>query len=74
MDLYLEDGLIPGLEDGIVSDSVSDPMTMFEEEMAGFSDHLADAVRQDTSPDPPVFIEKMGCLILKVIVFPAINS
>ena len=67
LDLYPEDGILPGLEQQIFHDDESDPDKLFNEETAGFSNHPAAVFRSlDFSSQnndletSEVMLEKMG--------------
>ena len=45
LDLYPDDGFLPGIEDSIIQDSVISGETIFLEETAGFSEHPAELFR-----------------------------
>ena len=61
MQLYPEDGMLPGIEDRLIHDKTSDPKLLFDEETTGFSDHPAQSLEGDSSAeDPVVLLEKMG--------------
>lgn len=61
MDLYPEDGILPGIEERLIHDRNSDPKQLFDEETAGFQEHPAQNIKNDIDPDiPVVFLEKMG--------------
>lgn len=70
MKLYLEDGILPGLEQHIIQDAELDPEKIFGEETAGFMDHPAAEFRTpsntfdvDSEPatnDSDIMLEKMG--------------
>jgi hypothetical protein len=61
MDLYPEDGMLPGLEQGIFDDINMDADRVFAEETAGFSEHPAEMLKADPDTKSPVILlEKMG--------------
>lgn len=61
MDEYPDDGFIPDLEEGVVSDHTIDPALTFQEETAGLSEHPAENLRgSDENSEPIVLLEKMG--------------
>ncbi|KAF8482258.1 hypothetical protein JB92DRAFT_3149124 [Gautieria morchelliformis] len=63
MYLYPENGILPGLEDGIIHDSESDPKHSFQQETAGLSEHPAEnlaAPAPDSTGQWQPFVEKMG--------------
>ena len=76
LELYPENDIIPGLVDLVVEDHELDAKVVFHEETAGFKDHPATLVHQDSdlssergndeqstdnnSEDPVTFLEKMG--------------
>ena len=55
LDLYPDDGILPGLGESIVYDHESNPEFMFEEETFGFDDHPA-----SLTDDKDLFLEKSG--------------
>jgi hypothetical protein len=59
--LYPDDGPIPGLADRVVEDHELNANFIFEEETAGFSEHLAGLFTSDAAEgEQMVMIEKMG--------------
>jgi hypothetical protein len=66
MDLYPEDGYLPGIEDGVVHDCRSDTEQIFNDEAAGLSEHPAEllaepqAASTSESKSINVMLEKMG--------------
>jgi hypothetical protein len=65
MELYPEDGCLPGIESRVVHDRESDVGNIFGEETAGVSEHPAELLRSSESgapesESPTVMIEKMG--------------
>ena len=61
MDLYPEDGTLPGLEQGVFDGIDIDADKVFAEETAGFSEHPAEML--EAEPDtklPVILLEKMG--------------
>lgn len=62
LDLYPNDGFIPGLEDRVIHDSISNPNEIFTEENAGLSEHPAELlyINDDGHSDNTVMLEKMG--------------
>ncbi|KAG2059210.1 hypothetical protein BDR06DRAFT_968177 [Suillus hirtellus] len=68
--MYPKDDILPGVSEGVIEDHELDVQKVFEEEMAGFSMHLADMlgdaappyVQQTgvTSDMPVVILEKIG--------------
>jgi hypothetical protein len=63
MELYPEDGCLPGIESRVVHDCESDVGNIFQEETAGVSEHPAELLRPSgasESEPPTVMIEKMG--------------
>ena len=63
MDLYPEDGYLPGIENVVIHDHQSDTEDVFKEETAGISEHPAELLgsSSDTSESElSVMIEKMG--------------
>jgi len=64
MDLYPEDGCLPGIEETVIHDSRSDGEDMFKEETSGMSEHPAELfdVPSDSSDRELMrtMIEKMG--------------
>ena len=63
MELYPEDGYLPGIENRVVCDCESDAGTVFSKETAGLSEHPAELLKSPEAPrsEPPtVMIEKMG--------------
>ncbi|KAG1733091.1 hypothetical protein EDD22DRAFT_788128 [Suillus occidentalis] len=68
MNLYPQDGTLPGLQDRVVEDHELNPQAVVAMETAGFSSHPADLMRapDDSTSQPPVasdipvLVEKMG--------------
>lgn len=64
LDLYPEDGILPGLEKQIIQDTDVDPERVLTEETAGFTNHPAAVFRTDLDPendlDSKIMLEKMG--------------
>jgi hypothetical protein len=66
MDLYPEDGTVPGVAECVIYDHESDVSAVFSEETAGFSEHPAELFVSsvgDKSSDadkPSLLIESMG--------------
>ena len=68
-DMYLDNDLLPGIEDRVIIDTESDPDAGFAEETAGLADHPACQLHRNPEqidshsvgePEPAVFVEKMG--------------
>jgi hypothetical protein len=64
MNLYPEDGYLPGIDDGVIHDHQSDADEIFREEAAGISEHPAELLGsspQGLESEPfGVMLEKMG--------------
>ena len=63
MELYPEDGYLPGIENRVVHDPDLDAGNVFGDETAGMSEHPAELLRSPGTPEsepPSVMIEKMG--------------
>ncbi|KAF8521354.1 hypothetical protein JB92DRAFT_3278850 [Gautieria morchelliformis] len=63
MDLYPENGILLGLEDGIIHDSDTDPKHSFQQETTGLSEHPVEnlsAPAPDSTDHWQPFVEKMG--------------
>ena len=62
LDMYPEDGPLPGIEDIIITDHKSDTSKIFLEETVGITEHPAENLRDTNMKDsePFVFLEKMG--------------
>jgi hypothetical protein len=58
MDLYPDDGILPGIEDRIIHDSKTDPSVLFNKETAGFTPHLASLVNEGSVHS--IILESMG--------------
>jgi hypothetical protein len=66
MDLYPEDGYLPGIEDGVICDRESDVEDIFREETAGMSEHPAELLGSSSNSSGSesfgTMIEKMGVI------------
>ena len=65
MDSYPDDGLLPDIEHRIFEDHETDPLRIFAEETAGFAEHLAELLNEDSphfesSHSSTFLVEKMG--------------
>jgi hypothetical protein len=62
LDEYPEDDALPGIENNIVEDNISDSSQIFLNETAGPSEHTAEVLKDShTDTDKPfVFLEKVG--------------
>ena len=66
VELYPDDGALPGLSDRVVEDSGSDHKSLFEDETSGLDAHLATLVydaEQDgplADSEPVILLKKMG--------------
>ena len=64
MDLYPEDGYLPGIEETVIHDEKADAEDMFNEETAGISEHPAELLNvpsESSNHEPPgTMIEKTG--------------
>ena len=59
VELYSDSDVLPGIDQCVVHDTTWDAKQTFDDEMTGFSDHLALQVRQDNEC-PILFLEKLG--------------
>jgi hypothetical protein len=61
--MYPEDGMVPGIEEGVFEDHDIEVKKVFSNETAGFYKHPADLICGDhVSTTPIVFFGKDGCL------------
>ena len=62
LDQYPDDDALPGVENNIVEDHVSDVSHIFSEETAGPSEHPAEILKETNSEsnEPFIFLEKVG--------------
>ena len=60
LDLYPEDGILPGLDERVTEDHDTDVHLTFSEETAGFAEHLADMLNNSDEISDVVLLEKMG--------------
>jgi hypothetical protein len=61
LDMYPNDGALPGIEDRVVEDHNSDASKIFSEETASLSEHPVDLMKgNDNFDEPFLFLEKMG--------------
>ena len=60
LDMYHEDGTIPGLQESIIHDAETDPKEAFLTETAGHDEHPAELVQGGTEEKPLVHLETSG--------------
>ena len=61
LDQYPEDGALPGIENNVVEDNISDASQIFLNETARPSEHPAEMLKDSNKPDDSfVFLEKVG--------------
>ena len=61
IDMYPENGTVPGIDDGVFEDHYIDVKIVFSNETTGFSEHPADLICGDhVSTTPIVLLEKIG--------------
>ena len=62
LDMYPNDGILPGLDNCVITDHNSDAYSIFAEETAGFSEHPSEVAGSPSSinDDSVCFLEKMG--------------
>jgi len=62
LDQYLEDAALPGIENNVVEDNISDVLQIFLNETAGPSEHLAEMLEDlnNKTDEPFAFLEKVG--------------
>jgi len=62
LDQYLEDGALPGIENNVVKDNISDASQIFLNETVGPSEHPAEMLKDSNNKkdEPLIFLEKVG--------------